>query len=177
MDWPVVAVGGVWPLTGWLLDKGGLLFFESFIRIFNEARSDGVGGWFDSIDWGVVETADWGVGGAVVEHVPVVCAETGVGVEGVNGGGGERTLVEPGVVGAEAGAGDRIGNCFVDTLDSGDGARCNGGGVIGVDGTTWAMMFDDEPLLPLLRLSRRLTAFSMIEVQSNAESGTCVWNT
>ena len=68
----------------------------------------------------------------VIRAVHVVCT-AGVGVEGVNGGGGERTLVEPGVVGAETGAGDRIGNCFVATLDSGGGARCNGGGVIGVE--------------------------------------------
>ena len=99
-----------------------------------------------------------------------------MGVDGVKGGGGERTLVEPGVVGAEAGAGDRIGNiCFVATFESGGGARWSGGGVIGVEpecGTTCAIIFDDEPLFPLLRLSRRLTAFSIIEVQSKAESGT-----
>lgn len=60
----------------------------------------------DSIDWGVVDTVDCGVGGAVDN----ICM---VGVDGVNGGGGDRTEVDPGVVGAEIGAGDNVGKCFV----------------------------------------------------------------
>ena len=140
---------------------GGLLFLLSLIRILRAARdcsTEGVGGWFDSIDWGVVDTADWGVGGAVVAQTTA-----GVGVDGVSGGGGERTEVEPGVVGAEPGAGDI-------NFES-PGARWRGGGV---GDTTWAIMFELEPLLPDFRRSLRFTAFSIIEVQSRAESGTSV---
>ena len=157
---PAVVIGGA--VTG-----GGLLFLLSLIRILRAARdcsTEGVGGWFDSIDWGVVDTADCGVGGAVVAQTMA-----GVGVDGVSGGGGERTEVEPGVVGAEHGAGDV-------SFES-PGARWRGGGV---GDTTWAMMFELdplfelEPLFPDLRRSLRFTAFSIIEVQSSAESGTSV---
>ena len=97
-----------------------------------------------------------------------------VGVDGVNGGGGDKTEVDPGVVGADIGAGDKIGNCFVAApplvVPDGVGAGCNGGGVT----TTCATRLELDPLLPLLRRSRRFTAFSMILVQSNIESGTSV---
>ena len=47
----------------------------------------------------------------------------------------------------------------------------------GVDGITVAACVGVDPVFPDLRLSRLLTAFSMILVQSSSESGTLVMNT